>query len=85
MDLKDIRNEIDSVDSELLALFLKRMALVKKGYEYKKKHNMSIFQPDRELDIIASVKEVAGEDMKDFAVDFFAEIMDLSKKYQRDL
>ena len=36
MDIKDLRNEIDGIDDEILKLFLKRMKTASKVANYKK-------------------------------------------------
>ena len=39
MDLKQLRDGIDDIDSQILTLFMKRMELCKGVAEYKKEHN----------------------------------------------
>ena len=45
MDIKDLRDQIDDIDEELITLFLKRMNLSLQIAEYKKKHNLPIYVP----------------------------------------
>ena len=51
MDLKEIRNEIDAIDSQLVELFEKRMDTVRKVAEYKLENNMPIFNSKREQEL----------------------------------
>ncbi|MGF7452318.1 bifunctional chorismate mutase/prephenate dehydrogenase [Pasteurella bettyae] len=50
--LKEIRNEIDALDRELLNIFAKRLALVKKVGEIKHQHGLPIYVPERETDML---------------------------------
>ena len=52
-ELDNIRNEIDEVDRELTELFEKRMGLVKKVADYKKKNNLPVLNSKREKEVIA--------------------------------
>ena len=52
MDLQELRDRIDDLDAELLALFMKRMELCRDVADYKKEHNLPIFQGGREQQVI---------------------------------
>ena len=51
-NLTEIREEIDSIDNELLELFNKRMKLVQRVGEIKHKDKSAIYRPERERDIL---------------------------------
>ena len=55
--LERYREQIDSIDYQLLELLSKRMKIVKDIGEYKLKNNVTIFQLKRWLDIILTRKE----------------------------
>ncbi|HBO38063.1 MAG TPA: bifunctional chorismate mutase/prephenate dehydrogenase [Pasteurellaceae bacterium] len=57
--LKDLRDEIDHLDHELLHLFSKRLALVKKVGEIKHKQGLPIYVPEREADMLAARRKEA--------------------------
>ncbi|MDG2960335.1 bifunctional chorismate mutase/prephenate dehydrogenase [Bisgaard Taxon 10/6] len=57
--LKEIRKEIDVLDKELIELFAKRLALVKKVGEVKHKHGLPIYVPEREADMLAARRQEA--------------------------
>ena len=59
MDIKNIREQIDSVDRELVDLFVKRMALSAQVADYKKANHQPIHVPVREREILQSVAEIA--------------------------
>jgi chorismate mutase-like protein len=46
--LDDLRRDIDEVDREILQLLARRMQLVLQVGDYKRKHHLAIYDPDRE-------------------------------------
>ena len=52
MDLQQIREDIDTIDDELVRLFEKRMEMSAKVAEYKKKNNIPIYNPTREKEVL---------------------------------
>ncbi len=62
MDLQELRAKIDSVDSEILTLILKRRDLMADVANYKLAHQLPVFAPDREQQVLARVSEAAGQD-----------------------
>ena len=52
MELKELRNEIDLIDDELVQLFNKRMQLSAQVADYKKEHNMTVLQANRYNEIL---------------------------------
>ena len=82
MDLTEIRQEINRLDDELVRLFVERMNLASQVAAYKKEHNMPIFVPAREREILKKVAEQAGPEFGSYARLLFANIMDLSRSYQ---
>ena len=52
MDLNELRNEINSIDEEILDLFLRRMDIASQVADYKKAHDLPIYQPQREREIV---------------------------------
>ena len=84
MDLKEIRNQIDEIDSGILDLFLKRMALSEKVAEYKIANNLPILNREREREILKDVMEKSGAD-EAYAYRLFQTLMSLSKAKQGNL
>ena len=83
MDLNELRNEINAIDDEILALFLRRMEVAGQVAAYKRANGLPIYQPDREQAILESVAARSG-DLGDHARVLFSTLMDLSKKYQAE-
>lgn len=84
MDITDIRQRINTVDDQLLGLFLERMQLAEEVAAYKKANHQPITNKAREREILKSVQERAGEN-EEYAFHFFTKLMDLSKARQREL
>ena len=85
MDLELIRKEIDKIDDELVALFLKRSKLACDVAEYKKANNMQVFQKGREDFILDRVSEKSSPEMKNASRLLFQTIMDISKCRQQQI
>ena len=84
MGLSELRNEIDSIDKELVSLFERRMKIVTQIAYYKLENSMEVFDKGRE-DLL--LQKVDGYlENKELSADlnlFFQNLMDLSKGYQR--
>ena len=62
MELNELRNEINQIDDELLKLFLRRMEVTDQVADYKREHNLPIYQPQREREVLKKVAEQAGDE-----------------------
>ena len=82
MELKDLRNQIDEIDNELVGLFTKRMEISAQVADYKKANNMPIHVPAREREILQEVAKKAGQDMENYARVLYSMIFELSRSYQ---
>ena len=82
MNLNEIRWQIDKIDSDLVALFNKRMALSAQVADYKKENNMPIYVPAREREILQEVANQAGPDMANYTRVLYSMIFELSRSYQ---
>lgn len=81
MNLKEIRQQIDIVDEQLLDLFLKRMELSGQVAQYKIKNNMPVLNREREEEILSDVSKKSGEFSRETAL-LFEALMDLSRVSQ---
>ena len=82
MDIKDIRNEIDQVDKEILKLLNKRFKLASDVIEFKKLNNLPIENKQREEEIIKMIGESVDVEINDEVIEIYKEIMKQSKVYQ---
>ena len=83
MELNQLRQQIDQVDEQLVALFVQRMALSAQVAAYKKERNLPILVPQREHEKLESVAAMAGE-LGDYAHSLYEAIMALSRDYQAE-
>lgn len=84
MDLNALRDEIDKIDDELLALLLRRMAITQDVARYKIEHQLPVLNQRREDEILRNVAQKSGPlaaPMKSI----FAAIMDVSRAGQHQL
>lgn len=83
--LDEIRNEIDSVDSSIIELLLKRRNLSLEVAKYKKENNIPIFDEKREAEKLLSVGDNTDDvSEKEYLERIFISIMLESKMVQRD-
>ena len=76
-ELDKCRKEIDFIDGKLKELLDQRMDIAKRVAYYKIENDMEIYHPQREQEIL--------EKVEDHYKDIFAEIMNTSKKIQKNL
>lgn len=83
--LEEARKEIDRIDGELAALFEERMQASRKVAAYKREHDMAVFDPGREKEVLKTCRDrIENPDLKDDFASWIATLMDISKKYQRE-
>ena len=82
MDLQELRQEIDTIDEELVKLFLRRMDVSAQVADYKKAHDLPIFVPAREREKLRDVAGLAGPDMANYTKVLYSMIFELSRSYQ---
>jgi len=75
--LTSLRDEIDSVDKEIILLLKKRIEIAKKIIEYKKKNNLSLEDLNREKEIIE--KLASSKIPKELIKTIYTQIFNYSK------
>ena len=84
MELSEIRAKIDTVDDQLLQLFLERMALAEEVAAYKNEHKLPIVNKQREREVLAKVTERSG-DKERYAYHLFSTLFELARSRQAEL
>ena len=84
MDLATLREQIDSVDSQILQLFLERMRLGEQIAAFKQENALPVLNKAREREILARVQAEAGE-MEPYAYSLFTMLIELNKVRQTEL
>lgn len=84
-ELDNIRNEIDEVDRKLTELFEKRMGLVKRVAEYKKKNSVPITNAKREKQVIAkNISYLKNKELSKVLETFFINLINVSKSLEEN-
>lgn len=83
MDLKELRNQIDTIDDDLVRLFAKRMEISAQIADFKKANNLPIHVPAREREILKEVAAKAGCGLENYSRVLYSMIFELSRSYQR--
>lgn len=81
-NISQLREEVDTIDRTLLKLLSKRMKLVQKIAEQKKKSGMPILDKAREAQLKGQWKAKANELGIKSAPRILEEVLDMSKKIQ---
>ncbi len=82
MELTDLRNQIDTIDDELVRLFTQRMDVAAQIADVKKQGNLPIYVPTREREKLADVAEKAGPEMANYTRVLYSRLFELSRSYQ---
>ncbi len=83
MDLKDLRKQIDEIDSSLVELYEKRMEVSSAIADYKIANGKKVYDRERELEKIKTVKGLTHSDFNSIGVEeLFSQIMSMSRKLQ---
>ena len=85
MDLSTLRSQIDSIDQQLVELFLQRMEIVEQVAQYKIDNNLPVLHPEREQAVIDKAKRRAPSAMQPYVEEFFTATMAVSRHMQQDL
>ena len=83
MDLKELRTQIDSIDTELVRIFEKRMQTALEIARFKKENNLPVSDIGRERDVINKVTSEVSPELSGYAKVLFQTLFDLSRSYQR--
>ncbi len=82
MDIKELREKIDAIDKQIVALFRERMGVSLDVAEYKRERNVAVYDPARERALFARIAELAGEETAGYAVTLYKTVTELSRTYQ---
>ena len=82
MDLQNLREQINDIDDQLVKLFVKRMEASAMVADYKKQHNLPIYVPEREREILKKVAQSAGAEMSNYARVLYSMLFELSRSHQ---
>ena len=85
MELEKIRQEIDSIDEELVRLLEGRMHCVEDVVRYKETHQNPVLDRDREDEVLANVASLVQEKRyEETILATYRDLMKRSRGYQAD-
>jgi chorismate mutase len=86
MDLDIIRQEIDQIDQELVALLEKRMVCVGQIVKYKEQKGLPVLDQEREREVLEKVGSlVMDEQYRSTIQAQFQDMMKHSRTYQEEV
>lgn len=85
MDLNNIRKNIDEIDDELIKCFRQRMELSAQVAQYKKEHNLPVYDGSRERQKLWDVCEKSGDDLKTYTAALYSLLFEISRSYQNSV
>jgi len=81
--LEAARVQIDEIDRQMVALFIRRMNLSDEIADIKQENNISLINYEREESVIESAITASNPDLKGETITFMRALMSLSKSRQR--
>lgn len=85
MELKDYREQIDSLDAQILSLFARRMELSARIAAWKGARGLPVLDEARERDKLRDIARQSPEGLAAYAQALYETIFALSRRYQREL
>lgn len=85
MNLKELRQQIDKIDEQIVDLFKERMKISGEIAKVKQAEGKAVPDPQREKEKLAEIGRLAGEEWQSDAEKLYALLMELSRTYQARL
>ena len=82
MELKDYREQIDSIDNDIVRLFQERMNVAGNIARYKKENGMAVLDKSRERSKLAELVGKTDEEFKSYTHVLYSLIFELSRSWQ---
>lgn len=80
--LETLRQEIDSIDAQIFALFEQRLTVAKQIGAYKKEHGLSVLDSSREDTKKNQVKTAVSPELEPYALELLEILMNAAKAVQ---
>jgi len=81
--MKELRDEIDKIDVQIVSLFNQRMEIAGQIALEKQKNGLPVENSAREAEVLANVASMAEQ--KEYCKKVYHTILEVSKEYQREL
>lgn len=81
--LQILREELDKLDTDMVALFERRMEISKRVAAYKKAHGLSVLDTSREAEVLSNRAEMLNDkSLAPYLYDFYKHLMAQSRQLQ---
>lgn len=84
MELKELRNRIDEIDTQMAELFKQRLEVATEVAKVKKEQNLPILNTSREREIITRLTEGENDEVAGYIKILYTSIFDLSRAHQAE-
>ncbi|MDR2487280.1 MAG: chorismate mutase [Clostridiales Family XIII bacterium] len=84
-EISRLREGIDSIDTQIVQLFEKRMGISKEIGDFKREHNMAIYDAGREQKVVEKATALVPEQLGGEVTLLMRSLMALAREYQRSL
>ncbi len=81
-DLSQIREKINELDNQIVALWKERMETCLSVAQYKKKNNLPVLDSKREAELLNRIGNMAGDDLEVYSRVLYDTVMTVSRAYQ---
>ncbi len=81
-ELKELREEIDVLDRELVRSFCRRMDVVQEIAKCKQQTGKAVYDPARERALLAKVSELSGQEKEEFTRVLYQTVLSVSRAAQ---
>lgn len=86
MDIKLLRDQIDSIDQQMRELFIERMKIVKEIADYKMSQDKTVYDHNREIEVIEkNLSKIEDPMYQAYYKEVLNTLMQVSKEYQKQL
>ena len=85
MELEQIRQQIDQIDTQIEELFLQRMQCTAAVAQYKHANGMRIRDEERNTQIKQHASAIVGAELAPYVRRLYDEILNISRDFQREV
>ncbi len=85
MDIKELRQQINEIDTQLTALYNKRMGVSLEVAKYKIDNNMPVLDKARERELLERVANMSDPEIANYTRMLYSDILTLSRSYQHKI
>lgn len=82
MEIKELRDQIDSIDAEIVRLYCERMSVSSKIADYKRENSLPVLDHKRERELLAKISTLAGPELERYARVLYQSVLATSRAYQ---